>query len=126
MKITKRWVVLCTILLIVVSVLPAFAADVTGTWTAEVKGAPPNGQDMVLTFVFKQDGTNLTGTTTNPLESADITKGKVDGDKISFVVTSSISNFAYEGTIAGDEIKVTVKPDNPDFPSAEFTLKRSN
>jgi hypothetical protein len=30
-----------------------------------------------------------------------------------------------DGTIAGDEIKVTVKSDNSNFPGGELTLKRS-
>ena len=125
MKITKSWVALCAILLIVPCALPALAADVTGTWISLVKAAPPNGNDLLLTFVFKQEEAKLTGTVATPDETANISNGKVDGDKISFVATFSVSTFTYEGTIAGDEIRLTVKSDNPDFPGRDMTLKRS-
>jgi hypothetical protein len=118
-------IVLCTTLVIFLGAVPAFAADITGTWTVLVKAAPPNGEDLPITFVFHQEGGKLTGTVAVPDEVAPISNGKVDGDKISFVVTFSVSSFTYEGTITGDEIPVTVKPDNPNFPEGAFTLKRS-
>ena len=108
-------------LLIVLSSLPAFAADVTGTWTAETSDINAS----LLTFVIKQEGAKLTGTVATPTETTNISNGKVNGDKISFAGTMSVATFTYEGTIAGDEIKVTVKSDNSDFPAGELTLKRS-
>jgi hypothetical protein len=125
MKTTKRKLAFYATLLILLTTLPALAADVTGTWIAQVKGAPPNGEDLLLTFVFKQDGAKLTGSVATPDETANISNGKVDGDKISFAALFSVATFTYDGTIAGDEIKATVKSDNPNFPAAEMTLKRS-
>ena len=121
MRSMKRRTALCATFLIVLSSLSAFAADVTGTWTA--KTSDPNAS--LLTFVFKQEGAKLTGTVATPTETTNISNGKVNGDKISFAGTMSVATFTYEGTIAGDEIKVTVKSDNSEFPGGELTLNRS-
>jgi len=121
MKSTSRRTALYATLLVVLSALPALAANVTGTWTAKTS----DSNAPLLTFVFKQDGAKLTGTVATPEETTNISNGKVNGDKISFAGTMSVATFTYEGTIAGDEIKVTVKSDNPNFPDGEMTLKRS-
>jgi hypothetical protein len=57
-----------------------------------------------------------------PRETAKISEGKVDGEKIFFNAAITNATFTYEGTIAGDEIKVTVKV--PDFPPSDITLNR--
>jgi hypothetical protein len=121
MKRTKCQLVLSAILLVVLSALPAFAADVTGTWTSQVKTT--DGNELLLTFVFKQEGAKLTGTVATPRETANMSDGKVDGEKIFFTAAFTHATFTYEGTITGDEIKVTAKV--PDFPSSDLTLKRS-
>jgi hypothetical protein len=121
MKLTKCLFVLSAILLVVLSALPAFAADVTGTWTSQVKTNDGNG--LLLTFVFRQEGAKLTGTAATPRETANISDGKVDGEKIFFSAAFTNATFTYEGTIIGDEIRVTAKV--PDFPSSDLTLKRS-
>ena len=57
--------------------LAALAADISGTWkgTAET----PNGT-VERTFVFKQDGSKLTGETTSQMMGkSEITEGKVEG-----------------------------------------------
>ena len=104
----------------------AFAADVTGKWTAETqtqRGA------QTSTFDFKADGSKLTGTVTGgrggPVEIAD---GKISGDKISFKVTRTMQDRTfvtnYEGTVSGDEIKLTAKVEGMDQ-SREMTAKRA-
>jgi hypothetical protein len=107
--------------LVVLSALPAFAADVTGSWTSQVK--TNDGNELLLTFVFKQEGTKLTGTVATPRETANMSDGKVDGEKKLFTAAFTNSTFTYEGTINGNEIKVAAKV--PDFPSSDLTLKRS-
>jgi hypothetical protein len=121
MKRTKCQFVLSAILLVVLSTVPAFAADVTGTWTSQVK--TNDGNELLLTFVFKQEGAKLAGTVATPRETANMSDGKVDGEKTFFTAAFTNSTFTYEGTITGDEIKVTAKV--PDFPSSDLTLKRS-
>lgn len=104
----------------------AFAAtDVTGTWTAQFEG--PNGDNMTLTFHFKQDADKLTGTVESPMggDPAEITKGKIDGDKIVFDTSFNGMTIHHEGTINGDEIKLSAKSDDGQMPPMDITLKRS-
>jgi Rieske Fe-S protein len=102
-----RW-----ILLLMLAVTTAFAADVTGTWTGQVNG--PDGGGMSMAFHFKQDGTKLTGTVDGPMgDPMPISEGKVEGEKISFVIKVDMgggeTKITHEGTVKGDEIKLNVK-----------------
>ena len=89
----------------------AFAADVSGTWkgTAEIQG-----NTIERTFVFKVDGTKLTGETTSEMmgKSA-ITDGKVDGDNISFSINVKFQDnemkLNYKGKVSGDTLKFDVE-----------------
>jgi hypothetical protein len=110
--------------------IAAFAADVTGKWTAEVPGRGGNMQTN--TFVFKQDGAKLTGTMDAGRGGpAEISDGKVDGDDISFTVTRSFQDqtfkLTYKGKISGDEIKFTrtMEGGRGGAPQ-EFTAKKAN
>jgi hypothetical protein len=101
----------------------AWAADVTGTWTAEAKA--PDGSTFQLTFTFKQDGAKLTGTVQGPMgDPMEITNGKIDGDKFTFDVSFNGLTIHHDCTVNGDTIKMTTKSDNPDFPGMEMTLRR--
>ena len=62
----------------------AVIADLTGKWTGNVKG--PDGNDFALTYVFKVDGNNLTGSFQSPQGEIPITEGKVDGANFSFKI----------------------------------------
>jgi len=105
--------------------LLAFAADATGTWKASFE--TPNGK-IESTFVFKVDGSKLTGTvTTANFGEVQIADGKVDGDNVAF---STVRNgpqgefrINYKGKMAEDEIKfdVTVAGMDQTFP---ITAKR--
>ncbi len=97
--------------LLAVLAMAAFAADVTGTWKATAQG--PNG-NMERTFVFKVDGTKLTGETTSSIfGKSTITDGKVDGDNLSFTITVKFQDnemkLNYKGKVSGNEIKFTVE-----------------
>jgi hypothetical protein len=95
----------------------------------------PDG-DRQITFDFKQDGTTLTGTVDGPGgQTLQISNGKVDGDKISFMLTMGDDGMkiTHEGTIKGDQISLTTKmdggggrggPGGPGGPPA-MTLKRA-
>ena len=107
--------------------MPAFAAEVTGTWTMETKD-PRDGNVVKTTYVFKQEGAKLTRTNEVSGGHDEISNlhGNVEGNKISFDVTFSDATYTLGGTIAGDETKRTMKSDDPNFPVHEVTLKRSN
>src|SRR4051794_3179043 len=108
----------------------AYAADVTGKWTAEVPGR--GGTPTTNTFVFKQDGAKLTGTVDGGRGGAtEFTDGKVDGDNISFTRSVSFGDnnfkFIYKGKVSGNEIKFTRTTEGgPDMPAQEFTAKKAN
>ena len=105
------------------------ATDVTGTWTGSIQmdgGGGGGGGDMALTFTFKQSGAVLTGSVNggqgDPLT---ISNGKIDGDKISFSVEFNGTTITHEGTITGDEIKLSSKSSDGNFPAMALTLKRA-
>jgi hypothetical protein len=102
----------------------AFAADITGTWIAEMaapQGGPGGGGGggmggpsgpMKFTFNFKADGSKLTGTQQGPMgQPNDILEGKIDGSNISFIIKVDMMGnemkFNYKGTVSGDEIKMS-------------------
>jgi hypothetical protein len=120
----KRILLLCVAILLMAGTATVLAADITGTWTGTAKG--PDGNGFPLSFTFKLDGTKLTGTVQGPQgDPIEISEGKVDNDKISFNVSFNGMTIKHEGTIAGDEIKLTTKADQGDFPGGELVLKRS-
>ncbi len=120
----KRALYLSVAVIILFSAVAAFAADVTGAWSGEVKA--PNGETVQLTFNFKQDGAKLTGTVAAPQsDPLDISDGKVDGDNIAFDVSFNGMIIHHDGVSKGDEIALKTKPDQGDAPGGEMTLKRS-
>ena len=94
------------------AVTAASAADVSGKWTAKVPGAQGQGESEV-TFMFKVDGSKLTGTLNNSQQPGDveITEGTVAGDDVSFSLTRKIGDnelkVLWKGKVSGDEIKFT-------------------
>lgn len=104
----------------------AFAADVSGKWTAQVPGR--EGQTVEQVFNLKADGANLTGTVTaGQAGEAAIADGKVTGDAISFTMTREFNGntmkWTYTGKVAGDEIQF--KREGSRGPVREFTAKRA-
>jgi len=104
----------------------ALAADVTGDWTAQVAG--PDGNNMTLSYHFKQDGAKLSGTVDGPGGSLPIQNGAVDGEKLSFTVTFSGGNgelkIINEGALKGEDITLTVKVNGEAY-GGPITLKKS-
>ena len=88
----------------------AFAADVTGTWTASFD---TQVGVQKYTYTFKVAGNKLTGKAKSELAmtETEITEGTVNGDDISFVENLNFQDMplriVYKGKIAGDEIKFT-------------------
>ena len=108
----------------------AFAADVTGTWKAEVPGR--GGNMATNTFVLKQEGAKLTGTLDGgrggPVE---ISEGKVEGDTVTFKVVRETPNGkftqVYKGTVSGSEIKFnrSMEGGQGNFPAVDFVAKKA-
>jgi hypothetical protein len=98
--------------MVLLAATAAWAADVSGKWTAKVPGAQGQAESDV-TFVFKVDGTNLTGTINNSQQPGDveIKEGKISGDEVSFTLNRKIGDnelkVLWKGKVSGDEIKFT-------------------
>ncbi len=120
----KTLLCLCAALLMTLGTVSVHAADVTGTWSTEMK--TPDGQSFPLTFTFKQDGVTLTGTVQGPQgDPIAISNGKVDGNTFTFDVSFNGMTIHHSCAVTGDdEIKMTTKSDSGDFPGIELTLKR--
>jgi opacity protein-like surface antigen len=117
----------------VLTAVPALAADVAGKWNGQVPAA--QGQaESAITFIFKVDGDNLTGTLNNSQQPGDVElkEGKVTGDDITFSLTRNIggtdTKVVWKGKIAGDEIKFTrsvAGAAGPGGAATEITAKRA-
>lgn len=103
----------------------AFAADVTGTWKATFD-TQVGAQEY--TFVFKQEGTKLTGKANSVLakQETTITEGSVNGDDITFVEDLNYEgmplHIVYKGKVSGKEIKFV--RNMADIANEEATAKK--
>lgn len=103
MKVRARALIVAVVLALAV---PLFAADVDGRWSGTV--STPGG-DFPVTFVFKADGSKLTGTMLG-MDGAEIpiADGKIDGSKISFNVTLDFGGMSlqilYNGVVSAEKI----------------------
>lgn len=106
--------------------LALYAADVSGKWTAQVPTR--GGETRETTFMFKQAGSELTGTMSGPQGDIQIQDGKVEGDNVSFAVALSFGGnemkFLYKGTVSANEIKFTRQREGSER-TQEFTAKRA-
>jgi hypothetical protein len=92
--------------LLVCSAMICFAvvADLTGKWTGNVKG--PDGNDFPLTYVFKVDGSNLTGSLQSPQGELPISEGKINGADFSFKLDFNGTPIVNTGKYYGDSIGI--------------------
>ncbi|HUQ94128.1 MAG TPA: hypothetical protein VM120_20775 [Bryobacteraceae bacterium] len=118
--------ILVTLVLLGLTSVAAFAADITGQWVAQVPGRQGNTQET--TFKLKADGDKLTGSITNPRGETQIAEGKITGDEISFVQAVEFNGRAfkllYKGKVSGDEIKMTRTREGGQGMSQEFVAKK--
>ena len=96
-------------LAILLAATPAFAADVDGKWSGTISVAGVG--DVPVAFEFKADGATLTGSTLSPDGmSVNIKDGKIEGDKITFLVSLDFGgmplDIAYSGVVSPEELKM--------------------
>ena len=83
-----------------------WAADLTGTWSADVVLDAGSG---TATFVLKQDGNALSGTYSGALGEAKVS-GSVKGEEVEWTFESpDAGKIVYKGKVEGDKIKGTVE-----------------
>jgi hypothetical protein len=123
----KRKIALLFVL-ILLCLVPVFAADISGKWTATIK--TPIG-DMNYVFDFKVEGEKLTGKAVMSMggESSEsvLSEGSVKGDEISFVETLKVQGqelrCEYKGKISGNEIRGSRTPGS--YGTEEFVASRA-
>ena len=104
-----------------------FAADISGSWTAEFDSQV--GMQK-YTYVFTVAGASITGEASVNIAGTDmkskIAEGTVDGDNVTFVENLNYSGqdlrITYQGTVAGDEMNL--KRDVAGAGGETFTAKR--
>jgi hypothetical protein len=114
--------------LLVASLFCAYAADITGKWTAEFDTQVGLQK---YTFEFKAEGATLTGKALGNIAGEEsqstIQDGKIDGDEISFVEMQMYQGqevrIVYKGKVSGDEIKFTRRV--ADMIDEELVAKRA-
>jgi hypothetical protein len=126
-KKTVRLVLLLVLLTSVVSALKSYAADVTGTWKADIES--PVGI-LKYTYLFKQEGSIVTGKIIIDMNGekheTDMIDGKLQGDTLTFIENVSFDGnefrINYSGKVTGDEINFTRVIG--DFGNDAFVAKR--
>jgi hypothetical protein len=87
-----------------VATFSLIAADLAGTWKGSME--TPMGETAVTIAI--QPGAALAGKVKAGEYEAPIENGKVAGDKISFEINIDPGKVTYDGTVAGDEMKLNV------------------
>ena len=108
MRVARLSPIVCAFAVIFLAV-PALAANVTGTWSGEVK--LPNGQSLPFVAHLKQSGSKVTGKLDGiPKGAPDVIvmDGRVKGDMVTFSEVRPIQGkdvkFNCTGKISGDTI----------------------
>jgi hypothetical protein len=120
--------VLLVVSVVLLCLVPALAADISGKWTTTINTAIG---EMRYTFDFKVEGEKLTGKTMmsmgNDSSESALTEGTVKGDEISFVETLKVQGqelrCEYKGKISGSEIHGSRQVGS--YGTEEFVAKRA-
>ena len=87
-----------------IAIFALTAADLAGTW----KGSMETQIGETEVMITIEPGAALTGKVRAGQYEAPIENGKVADDKISFEINIDPGKVMYEGTVAGDEMKLNV------------------
>src|SRR5215469_277992 len=100
-------ILLCFLVLVALAGIAVADVNVTGKWSGSFNVVGPDGQtkDATALLVLKQTGTEITGSVgPNEEEQHTITKGKIEGDKISLESVDGEISIKFELTLSGDRI----------------------
>ena len=112
-------------LLLIALAAGAFAADITGQWKGPLGDT---GVDVVLNL--KSDGAAITGTMSDSEgKPRPISKGSLDGGKISLTVASEYQGnpitLLVTGTVSGDTMTLRIQTEDGAW-GADAVVKRSS
>jgi hypothetical protein len=100
---------------------PVLAAD-------EISGAWTTGDSPVQMFIFKASGDRFAGIACGPCDRAAsvfrVEDGRIDGDRISFVVSHSAGRDRVTGSIVNGRLSLTSQPEGRAVPASTLSLKR--
>jgi hypothetical protein len=100
-------VLLCFVMLAVFAGLAVADVNVTGKWSGSFNAIGPDGQtkDSTAVLVLKQNGSEITGTVgPNEGEQHEISKGKIEGDKITLETADGDLAIKFDLALAGDRM----------------------
>lgn len=116
----KRKLLICACLVCFALAAFTYFADINGKWSAMLKG--PTGNEFPITYVFKTDGTTLTGTLTSEIGTFDISNGKVQGDSLWFTANVNTMKIQNKGKYYADGDSISLRVGTR---STHTTLKRA-
>ena len=93
-----------TLVLVAMMAFTLNAAEIAGVWIGTVD-TQMGAMELTITI---QAGSGVEGNLKSNMVEGKIVNGKLDGDDISFQVDSSYGMLGFEGTVAGDEMKLTM------------------
>jgi len=112
-----RRIILPATLLILSST--GLAADTAGTWKGSIRTIAGISECILI---IKTEGAKVSGTVQMDVYGADITDGKLDGEKLSFTVHMDFGTLTYEGIVSGNELRFIVSA--PDGSYAPLTCTK--
>ena len=83
----------------------SYAQGISGNWKTTLEG--PQGS-LELTFIYKVDGTKLTGNVSSPMGSQEINNGTVNQNDFSYAIDMMGNEMKFTGKLDKDVIKLTM------------------
>jgi hypothetical protein len=97
--------IFCILLLGALTLVAVADTNVTGKWTGSFKIAGPDSETGTAFLMLKQSGSEISGTVgPDEGEQHAITKGKIEGDKITLLVEDQDHTIKLDLVVAGDRI----------------------
>jgi len=99
------------------------SAKLSGKWSGVI--TTTNGEECPLSYSFKAQGNDLTGTATSPQGDAEILNGKIEGTDVSFTISFKGQDVKHTGKYYADADSIGMNLDLKGF-MVHTTLKKSN
>ncbi len=102
----KKTIIVALLLISSIGIAIAAIADISGNWTGPL--LTPDGKTAQLNYVFKADGTKLTGTGESVYGTGAVENGKIAGNEISFDFNLNGVNYPHKGKLYPDSIALAI------------------